>query len=295
MPFTVRAAANDGPLAKREAGQEITDTLVVEKDGYLNFSKPVAVETDTTLNLILRPYVVWPLSKSPELSADAGNILFPYGPRYIGRYDFHAGVDFYGKPRGAPIYTVMNGTVIKVFTASSVLIRHADSLFTAYLHLEETKVAAGDDVSAGDLIGTMGNTNAQDVHLHFTFMTNLTTSTNERKSRNPLEILPYRDAPIPSASFTLDTAVIRFSNELMTARWITLMSGDVSRTLDYYEIVGLGSTLRDNQTQNDLHIRCGRPSNDRFNLYFSFANETLTPDRVIVRDFNNTVTLDVKR
>jgi murein DD-endopeptidase MepM/ murein hydrolase activator NlpD len=282
-------------MAKREAGKGFTDTLVIEKNGYLDFSEPVTVESDTIMDFILRPYVVWPLSRSPELNADADNIFFPYGPRYIGRYDFHAGVDFYGKPRGAPIYTIMDGTVLKVFTASSVLIRHADSLFSAYLHLEETKVGVGDEVSAGDLIGTMGNTNAQDVHLHLTFMTNLTTSTNETKSRNPLEILPYRDAPLPSASFQSDTAIIRMSNELMTARWVTLMSGEVSRTLDYYEIVKLGSTPRDNQTQNDLHIRCGRPSNNRFDLYLSFAHETLTPDRVIVKDFNNTVTLDEKR
>jgi len=101
-----------------------------------------------------------------------------YGPRVSptgGSGNFHGGLDF-GAPSGTPIYAAADGTVSRVSTGWSggfgnlVVIHTAPNLDTYYAHQVDggIKVAVGDVVTAGQLIGAVGTTgDSTGNHLHF--------------------------------------------------------------------------------------------------------------------------------
>ncbi|MCA9714938.1 MAG: M23 family metallopeptidase, partial [Myxococcales bacterium] len=100
------------------------------------------------------PEVVWPISASPEPDADA--IRHPYGPRWIGQYDFHAGVDI-NVDVGTPVHAIAAGTVVSATpwdgestSGNTVLVEHAGDRFTAYLHLSELLVEDGQPLEVGE-------------------------------------------------------------------------------------------------------------------------------------------------
>ena len=94
------------------------------------------------------------------------------------RYKAHLGVD-YAAPRGTPIRSVGNGTVIAAayskYNGNYVKIRHTHSQATQYLHM--TRIASGIKkgvhVDQGQIIGTVGSTGlATGPHLCFRFWEN---------------------------------------------------------------------------------------------------------------------------
>jgi hypothetical protein len=95
----------------------------------------------------------------------------PFGNRpEIG--DTHKGIDF-GAQCGAPIYAAGNGKVVfaqkATDGANGVIIQH-DGVATMYWHLQDgsLKVSVGDEVKAGQQIGSSGDTgHAYGCHLHF--------------------------------------------------------------------------------------------------------------------------------
>ena len=84
----------------------------------------------------------------------------------------HAGMDFNGET-GDPVYAATDGRVqYAEFNfggyGNLVMIMRNDGTQTRYAHLDKIKVRKGDRVSAGDLIGTMGNSgDSSGSHLHF--------------------------------------------------------------------------------------------------------------------------------
>lgn len=84
----------------------------------------------------------------------------------------HAGIDFNGET-GDPVFAATDGRVqYAEFNyggyGNLVMIMRPDGTQTRYAHLHKIKVTKGDRVSAGDLIGTMGNTGySSGSHLHF--------------------------------------------------------------------------------------------------------------------------------
>jgi murein DD-endopeptidase MepM/ murein hydrolase activator NlpD len=84
----------------------------------------------------------------------------------------HRGVDFAG-PVGAPIYAAGDGRVILAardmyLTGQTVLIDHGHTLSTVYVHLSETLVQEGQQVTKGEMIGRIGATGrATGPHLHW--------------------------------------------------------------------------------------------------------------------------------
>jgi murein DD-endopeptidase MepM/ murein hydrolase activator NlpD len=55
-----------------------------------------------------------------------------------------------------------------ILSGNAVIIDHGMWLYTSYYHLEEINVSAGDAVSAGDIIGTVGSTGySTGPHLHY--------------------------------------------------------------------------------------------------------------------------------
>ena len=98
---------------------------------------------------------------------------------------YHTGIDMYSSSGDLTIRSAAAGTarVIPNGTLKStlncpnnnhcmgnvVIVDHGNRLFTLYAHLDEITISDEEDVAAGQQIGVMGNTGAEDtgVHLHF--------------------------------------------------------------------------------------------------------------------------------
>ena len=84
---------------------------------------------------------------------------------------FHTGLDF-AAPIGTPVLAAKTGTVTVSKSGwggpNLVTIDHGDGLSTLYAHMGYTHLLTGDRVSAGQIIGTVGDEgNATGPHLHF--------------------------------------------------------------------------------------------------------------------------------
>ncbi len=113
-------------------------------------------------------------SLSPGLPVRSGYISSYFGMRkdpLHGRQSFHSGVDYAGKV-GTDILAIADGLVIQSETVSGygrlVEIRHANGLVTRYAHCKKLLVAAGDLVTKGQVIATLGSSGrSTGPHLHF--------------------------------------------------------------------------------------------------------------------------------
>ena len=101
----------------------------------------------------------------------------------------HSGVDFEAKI-GEEVKASAKGVIESVFDSNMgrcVIIDHQNGFKTMYANLEETeKVKEGDEVMAGDVIGTVGNTALGDItdleHVHFEML-------KDGNNVNPVEYL----------------------------------------------------------------------------------------------------------
>lgn len=84
----------------------------------------------------------------------------------------HHGMDF-KVDVGTPIKSTADGVVTRVnwnwsANGNCIEVKHADGMLAKYLHLSENKVAAGDRVKTGEVIGLTGNTGrSTGPHLHY--------------------------------------------------------------------------------------------------------------------------------
>lgn len=114
-----------------------------------------------------------------------GQVARGFSPTDDGRY----GVDIAGVP-GQPVVAVTDGTVAYSGKDPSgagnlIIIRHDDSLLTAYSHTKDLYVAENDTVKAGDPIGTLGWNSRQESVLRFEVRKN-------GNSMNPMDFLAAR-------------------------------------------------------------------------------------------------------
>jgi murein DD-endopeptidase MepM/ murein hydrolase activator NlpD len=84
---------------------------------------------------------------------------------------WHSGIDL-AAASGTPVAATLPGIVTVIVSATGyglhVIIDHGGGLSSLYGHLDTVVVASGDDVAAGQIIGTVGSTgNATGPHLHF--------------------------------------------------------------------------------------------------------------------------------
>jgi murein DD-endopeptidase MepM/ murein hydrolase activator NlpD len=131
----------------------------------------------------------------PDLEV-RGSAYYPYGTDAGGQLLLHHGNDI-GNPAGTPVLSVGDGVVTYAgddsrtrfgptadFYGNLVVIRHdgaearglvagdSQPLYSLYGHLSETKVASGDTVVAGTVVGLVGATGiAMGPHLHIEFRT----------------------------------------------------------------------------------------------------------------------------
>jgi hypothetical protein len=240
------------------------------------------------------PPLIWPLATTD--SVDADSVHSPYGPRWIGRYDFHAGIDL-PAARGTPVHAVMTGTVAQVRTwdgsstgaGNAVLVHHAAGVSTSYLHLHDMRVKEGQVVHVGDVIGTVGSTGATYPHLHFGYMQGLGgNSVDERRSRNPLELLPH-SRPSDLGAITFDdpaTVTLTVPLQSMTIASITLQGDSLERAVDYYAIVGRGFEPRKDPVQNGVRIQAGSPQGGEFELTLRLEPADFVVRGVVVVDIH---------
>jgi peptidoglycan hydrolase-like protein with peptidoglycan-binding domain len=107
-----------------------------------------------------------PIALSPPLDVTPGD---GFGPR---RTRFHTGID-YSAPRGTPIAAAGAGVVTYAGELAGgwgrvITVAHGADVRTMYAHLSKIRVAVGQPVYAGDVIGRVGSSgNASGTHLHF--------------------------------------------------------------------------------------------------------------------------------
>jgi hypothetical protein len=136
------------------------------------------------------------------------------GPRIDAhRWDFHDGIDL-PAPVGAPVHAMADGVVYRAgpadktgtgrgFGSTHVILQVVDprdgknDLFLVYLHLDSIAegVIPGAQVNQGDLIGAVGQEDAEYPHLHFEFRKG---GPEQARSVHPLNYLPY----LNTANFT---------------------------------------------------------------------------------------------
>jgi len=151
---------------------------------------PVCAQNDS--------HFIWPLSKS--FVADEMNTSF--GPRIdADRWDFHDGIDLPAAV-GTPVFALASGVVHRAgpadggFGSTHVIIKVVDptdgedDLFLVYIHLDSIAegIIVGKEVNQGDLIGAVGQEDAEYPHLHIEFRKG---EPNQDSSVHPLRYLPY--------------------------------------------------------------------------------------------------------
>lgn len=111
----------------------------------------------------------------PIAIKDFGRISDYFGRRrdpFTGKIRMHRGMDFTG-PVGTDIYATGDGVVVRAEYSAygygkEVVIDHGYGYKTIYAHLHEMLVDRGDQVSRGEVIGTLGNTGrSTGPHLHY--------------------------------------------------------------------------------------------------------------------------------
>jgi LysM repeat protein len=114
--------------------------------------------------------IIKPYSRTPILPLSSAKVISNFGMRG-GR--MHKGIDF-GAPTGEPIYATLPGRV--VFSGvqrgygNVIILEHENFVMTVYGHNDVNLVKVGDEVTQGQIIGTVGATgNAQGSHLHFEY------------------------------------------------------------------------------------------------------------------------------
>ncbi len=144
-------------------------------------SKDAQVKTTTTPNLnvgnkdeivVAAPSYVVPL-KDATIVKDYSAKELQYNES-LKQWEIHKAIDFLAG-NSMEVLAFTDGTVSNVYSnyleGTVIEIAHSNGLVSVYKSLESANVKVGDKVSAGQVIGTLGNTMAQEqnqgVHLHF--------------------------------------------------------------------------------------------------------------------------------
>jgi len=132
-----------------------------------------------------------------------GKIISKVGMRHqpvTGEYRMHQGIDIQNV-KGTRVNAARDGRVVATNSAchssasncgggygNYVVIRHSNGLYSIYAHLLRINTRVGENVSAGEKIGEMGNTGlTHTVHLHFGIGPTLWVNSNVK---DPLKVLP---------------------------------------------------------------------------------------------------------
>ncbi|MCA1769425.1 MAG: peptidoglycan DD-metalloendopeptidase family protein [Halomonas sp.] len=118
---------------------------------------------------------------------------WPVDGEIVGRFgeggSITAGIDIAGQ-KGQPVKAAGPGIVVYAGSGvrgygNLILLKHNDDYLSAYAHNDSLRVRENDVVEAGEVIATMGDSDAEDVRLHFEVRKN-------GQPQDPLNYLPSR-------------------------------------------------------------------------------------------------------
>lgn len=118
---------------------------------------------------------------------------WPASGQVVGRFDDDSnitpGIDIAGQ-KGQPVKAAGPGIVVYAGDGvrgygNLIILKHNDRFLSAYAHNDSLKVKENDVVEAGETIATMGQTDADQVELHFEVRVN-------GQPQDPLQYLPAR-------------------------------------------------------------------------------------------------------
>jgi murein DD-endopeptidase MepM/ murein hydrolase activator NlpD len=163
----------------RISSNTATSTSLVNKSNYTN--------ANNANNITNKANISSPsLQNSSTHTTTANNLNFIYpikNVNIIKKFD-GKGVDFSGKI-GDAVLAAGDGTVIYANTmrgyGNLVIVAHALDVVTAYAHLQHINVKEQQKVKQGQTIAYMGNTQAEQVKLHFEI----------RKKSEPIDPIAY--------------------------------------------------------------------------------------------------------
>jgi len=194
QPITVEPLVEKRPLAasgntdmlKREprAGKEpYSDRALAEAQGQPS-AKPEAAPAPAAGE---KPAE----TKAPEVGGDEVAWIWPANGKTIGTYSENGGkgVDIAGKA-GDPVLAASDGRVVYSGTGlrgygKLVILKHNNTYLSAYAHNQTILVKEGQSVTKGQKIAEMGNSDADQVKLHFEVR-------RLGKPVDPLKYLPAR-------------------------------------------------------------------------------------------------------
>jgi peptidoglycan LD-endopeptidase LytH len=190
-------------LYRRNEGDDAWRLVEPLRDG--NSGATILVDTDATYRLELQPELLADIDYELIISR-GGSLPFPvvdastrdigsvFGDARDAGAREHHGVDIFAA-RGTPVRAVMDGNVRNGNSERGGLHVWLSSGFGSashyYAHLDDTAVASGERVAAGDVIGYVGNTgNARGTppHLHYGIYL---------RGVGPVDPAPYIQAPPP--------------------------------------------------------------------------------------------------
>ncbi len=157
-------------------------------------------------------------------------------------YPGHNGIDYAGS-LGDLIHAAAGGTCSIGFEEGGygnyVKIDHHNGYYTYYAHLDGVAVSNGQEVAAGEYIGTMGDTgNAYGVHLHF----GVKGPGGDAAYKGYLDPASFFAAPVNLASAeTLQQAAIQSAGET-TTQAITQNTAETSISTTAELLAGLGTS-----------------------------------------------------
>ncbi|GAB2712415.1 peptidoglycan DD-metalloendopeptidase family protein [Halomonas garicola] len=118
---------------------------------------------------------------------------WPVNGELVGRFDddagITAGIDIAGE-KGQSVKAAGPGIVVYAGSGvrgygNLVLLKHNDQFLSAYAHNDSLNVSENDVIKAGEVIATMGSSDAESVRLHFEVR-------KDGEPQDPLEYLPSR-------------------------------------------------------------------------------------------------------
>jgi murein DD-endopeptidase MepM/ murein hydrolase activator NlpD len=197
---------------------------------------------------------------------------FPYGWHRRGKSPIHHGIDLPNR-RGTSVIAAADGTVFYAgsdketvfgpqpdFYGNVIVIQHdfsapeGGTVFTLYGHLNSVDITAGERVTIGQKIGTVGATGiAIGSHLHFEVR--IGDPQNYNAVRNPE--LWY--APLPGRGAILGRVVDVNGNIAMGVRYVISTASNVFPSFTYAEpSIPADPSYGENFAMNDLKAGCYR-------------------------------------
>ena len=154
----------------------LTVVLLNNQDGVVETSPNLNVGNKQEVVVAAPSYVV-PL-KDATIVKDYSAKELQYNES-LKQWEIHKAIDFLAGS-SLDVLAFSDGTISKVYSnyleGTVIEIAHANGLVSVYKSLESANVKVGDKVSAGQVIGVLGNTMAQEQnegnHLHFELLKN---------------------------------------------------------------------------------------------------------------------------